>query len=112
MLERLKTICASIEAIYKGIITKASQDAKDIWNQDKAFFFLAGALILTIKFRQILINIIIGNAKDLFNSAQKQDAKDQNLENKANAQADQLVQDAQQAPAQEQPVNTDWNKKQ
>lgn len=112
MSEKLTALKTSIVTTYKGIIAKASQDIKDIWAKDKGFFILFGALILTIKFRQILMNLIIGNAKALFNSAQKQSNQDQTKENQANTQANALEQQAEQLPSQEQPITPDWNKKQ
>lgn len=90
---------------------KLAMDAKSLWNEHKLFFIIFGALILIVKFRDILIDILVSSANREMTDAKKQDASLAADENKANAQADELVKKAAEEPAKEKPVDDDWYKK-
>lgn len=93
----------------KALWDKLNQDWKDIWNQDKAFFFLFGIVILFIKFRDIIISLMLSSAKREFDTAQKQDIVLSKQENKAKIESEVLVQQAQDLPLTKKPVTEDWN---
>jgi hypothetical protein len=111
MIQKFNALLAGLGNTLKSFYAKASQDVKDIWAQDKVFFIAFGAIILTIKFRDILISLLVSSGKRVFTKAQTQDADLAKQETQANQQSDQLVQDAQNAPSKEKPITDDWNKK-
>jgi hypothetical protein len=97
-------------AKLKAIWAKVNSDAADLWQRDKAFFVAFAALIAFVKFRDILINLMVALAKREYTGAQKQDAKLATQENQASTQADALAAQAAALPATETPVTEDWNK--
>ena len=90
---------------------KMKMDAKTLWNDHKLFFIICGALILVVKFRDILTDLLVSGGKAKLDSATKQDAVLAATESKDIAQANQLEQQAQAEPAKETPVTDDWNTK-
>lgn len=104
MLTKLTTAWQNFEA-------KARQDWKIIWDSGKGFFFAAGILILIVKFRDIIIDILLNSAKRLFSNATKKDAVLDNQETKDNNAANALVDQANKLPSNETPTSDDWNKK-
>lgn len=90
---------------------KLQMDFKDLWNNHKVFFVVFGLLVLIVKFREVLINILISSAKKTMEEAKKEDANLSSQENQAKADADALVKKAQEEPSKEQPVDADWFKK-
>ena len=102
---------AKIQAWLQAFKAKASQDWKDIWNSDKAFFFLAGAIVLIIKFREVLISLLLSSTKHISDESKAEDATLAKKEDTANTQADALVKQADQLPTQEPPVDPDWSNK-
>lgn len=90
---------------------KVNLDASDLWEKDKLFFILFGVVILIVKFRSLLVDLIVSDSANVLKNAEKDDsalAKDEKANNQA---ADQLVQHAQQLSSQEGKVTDDWNKK-
>src|SRR5271165_2767383 len=110
MKQKLQAWLAAAKAILQAFWAKVNQDIKTIWAQDKVFLIAFGALILTIKFRDIIIDLLVSSAKRIFTKAQSQNSQLQQQENTANAQADQLVKEAQQLPSTEKPISEDWYK--
>ena len=90
---------------------KVNQDAKDIWNKDKGFFIAFGVLILFVKFRDLLIDLLLNSAKRVSDNAKKEDGKLANEESQANSQANDLIKKAQDLPNQQKPIDRDWYKK-
>lgn len=101
---------AKIQTWLQAFKAKASQDWKDIWNGDKAFFFAAGAIVLIIKFREVLISILLSSMKHIEDESQTKDTDLVKKENTDNAAANSLVQQANEEPTKEKPVTDDWNK--
>lgn len=95
---------------WSKVWAKIDQDVKVIWQKDKLFFIAFFALIVVVKFRQGLINILIGSAKWIFDRTQEKDAKLQAEIKENNDKADKLVAEANSLPAQEKPVDVDWYK--
>lgn len=94
-----------------SIQDKLKLDAKTLWNEHKLFFIICGALILLVKFRDIAIDLLVSGGKKELDNAKKEDQSLASDEAKAKAQADQLVQQAQEEPSKEGPIGDDWNKK-
>ena len=111
MFDKIKAFAGSFNQKIKDFIALLKADSVAAWNQNKALFIALGAIVLTIKFRQILIDIIVSGSKALMAKTQKKSDADQTKENQANAQADALVKDAQELPTKQEPVGDDWNKK-
>lgn len=95
---------------WSKVWAKIDQDVKVIWQKDKLFFIAFFALIVVVKFRQGLINILIGSAKWIFDRTQEKDAKLQAEIKENNDKADKLVAEANSLPGQEKPVDVDWYK--
>jgi len=92
-------------------LDKINSDIGELWEKDKWFVIIFGALILIIKFRDILIDILVNSGKNIEKNAENKDGKLAAQENQANQQANDLVKKAEQLPSQEQPVDDDWYKK-
>lgn len=90
---------------------KFQMSLTDLWNNHKIFLILFGLVIVIVKFREVLIDLLISGGKKDMEEARKKDAVLANEENRAKSDADALVKKAQEAPSKEQPVDTDWNKK-
>lgn len=90
---------------------KFKMSLTDLWNNHKVFLIIFGVLILIVKFRGILIDILVSDGKRVMNDAKKKDAELAGQENKLKSDADELVKKAQEAPSKEKPVDVDWNKK-
>lgn len=90
---------------------KLKMDAKDLWNSHKVFFVVFGILILVVKFREILIDLIVSSSKKTLEDATKQDTQLAAEETKDKADADKLVEQAKEEPLKEKPVDVDWYKK-
>lgn len=95
----------------KAFWAKLNSDIADLWEKDKLFLIIFGVLILVIKFRSILIDLIISNSKTIFNDAKKEDANLKQQEDQANQAADQLVKHAEEIGKNEGTVTDDWNTK-
>lgn len=102
MIEKLKAFWAKVES-----------DAALLWERDKVFFIAFIGLIAVAKFRDVLIQLIMGSAKKLEDDTIKKDAVLLADENKANDQANTLVKDAEKKAEDSKniPVNEDWYKK-
>jgi len=111
MKQKLLAIWASIKASAQGFWTKVTSDVNDLWEKDKGFVIAFGLIILAVKFREILINLIVSSGKALFQSAEKQNTDLDNQENNDNTTADNLVKKANQLPNDEKPVDPNWNQK-
>ena len=111
MLTSLKSLYSRFSQAWSDFKALATKDFKTLWIEYRTILILLGALILTLKFRQWLIDFLVSSSKQLFQSTQKQSQSDQLKEDTANKAADTLVQDAKDLPAQETPVGEDWYKK-
>jgi hypothetical protein len=95
----------------KAFWAKLNSDVKALWADDKVFLILFGIVIFIVKFRNLLIDLLVSNANNTVTKADKKDASLAATESKDNAQADQLVQQAKEETAKEQPVDVNWYKK-
>lgn len=90
---------------------RLQQDLQTLWDHDKFFLLLFGILIITIKFGNVFMDFIASKSKKEVELATAEDSVLKTQENAANAQANDLVKQAQQL-GQEKPVtNEDWYEK-
>jgi len=101
---------SKIKAALQAFWTKLNTDLADLWKTEKWFVILFGTIMLIIKFRQAIISAIVFSSKLLFESTEKKSDELQQDENKANDQANQLVDDANNTPPASTPGD-DWNTK-
>ena len=90
---------------------RMNQSLGDLWAKDKAFLFLFGVIILIVKFRSILIDILVKSGKEEADKAKQENDKLLQQENQASTEADKLVEQAKNEPSKQQPVTDDWYKK-
>jgi hypothetical protein len=87
---------------------------EQLYQSNKWFFYtvvpLATILILVVKFRDVLINQIIGASKKGLESAEKTDSKLATTADQASKEADADVKQADSLPSTETQVDEDWNK--
>jgi len=98
---------AKIAALWQSI----KKQWTDVWDKDKGIFFLVALAAVVLKFRDILIDILINSAKNVEKNANKKDEKLASQEADLKTQADAQVQKAQDEPKKETPVDDDWYKK-
>jgi hypothetical protein len=101
-------------------VSKSLQDRlgdwlKNAYETNKLVFFTAGLVIgvifLAIKYHDILIDILLGSAKQIDKDALSKEASLKQQADKTKLEADALVAKAQAAPGEEKPVPDDWFKK-
>lgn len=110
-MNSLKALWARIRASLDKFEALAAKDLGDLWQNYRGFLIAFGAIVLTVKFRDILIDLIVSSSKKMFQSAENKNNSLQLKEDKDNNQANALVKEAQALPSQEQPVDVDWYKK-
>lgn len=82
----------------------------DLWDKDKGIFLLIAIAAVIVKFRDILLDLLINSAKRVDQNAQKQDSKLANQETQLKQQADAAVQQAAKDAPKDGPVSDDWYK--
>lgn len=90
---------------------KFSLGFKELWNNHKLFLIVFGILIVVIKFREVLIDILVTSAKTLLANTKKESATLQAEQDEANKKADDLVKKAKEEPSKNEPSDDDWYKK-
>lgn len=111
MLDKLKTLYTKFLQTLANFKSLLSKDISELWDNYKSFLLVFGAIVLTVKFRQILIDLIVKASKSLFNSAEKKSSSLQEKEDINNKKADELVKESENLPQKEEPTNDDWYKK-
>lgn len=89
---------------------KLNSSFSDLWANNKLFLLVFGVLIVIVKFRQVLIGIIVAGSKRLLESTANKDSRLAMEEEEAKRKADELVKKAQEEPNQEKPVDENWHK--
>ena len=95
----------------KELWAKVKQQITDLWDKDKGIFLLIAIAAIAVKFRDLLIDILINSGKRVKENADKKDSKLANQENQANAQAEELIKKASEEGQNQPPVGDDWYKK-
>jgi hypothetical protein len=110
MFQNLKDIQIKIKSWISNIIALSKQDIKSIWNNTKLLIIPLVLLGVTIKFRDIIINILIKSSKRVFTAAQQKSQKSVNQENQDNQQAEDLINQANNLNKDQPPLGEDWYK--
>lgn len=110
-MDKLKALVDKVNAGISAFWAKLNSNIGDLWNESKLFLLVFGVIIVVIKFRQLLIDLIVSNSKTLFDNATKESDASQKKENEENDAANQLVKHAQELPDSEGPIGDDWNTK-
>lgn len=84
-------------------------DAKTLWQDHKLFFILFGVVIVIVKFRNVLIDLLVSNSKWIFDNATKKSLNLSGEEKKYNDEADKLIQGTEENQGSK--VDSDWYKK-
>jgi hypothetical protein len=108
----IKAFAVKLLGYLKSFWALLKTDITELWEDNKIFVLVFGAIMLAIKFHTVLMNLIIAGEKSVFNSAQQQSNNLENQENQDNQQANQLQQQAQDLPNNQPPVGDDWFTKQ
>ena len=95
----------------KSFLDKLSSSPSELWKNNKLFFIAFGAIILIIKFRSLLVDLIVSDSKKVFGDAKKQSDVFKGEEDSANKKANELVAKADQKLNNRPTVDEDWNKK-
>lgn len=82
-----------------------------LWSQYKGFLIAFGILILIFKFREVIIDLLVGSARKTVQDATKQDQVLRGEEKAANDQANELRKQASDVAANKPVIDEDWNKK-
>lgn len=90
---------------------KLSSSPADLWKNNKLFLIAFGAIILIIKFRSLLIDLIVSDSKKVFDNAKKQSDTLKSEEDSANKKANDLVASADKKLQEKPTVDEDWNKR-
>jgi hypothetical protein len=98
-------------AVPLTFLEKLSQPVTTLWQESRVFLLVFGIIILIVKFRDVIIDLILGEAKHQVDTATKTDAQLKSQENAANDQANQLRKEADTLSDNLPPVTDDWNKK-
>lgn len=87
---------------------------KSTYETNKLLFFtvgiLAGVAFLTLKYHNLLINILLGSSKDLTQEAMKKDTALSDQANKTKAEGNALVEKSKHE-GDSAPTDENWNKK-
>lgn len=94
-----------------SFFNKFNSSLSELWEKDKVFLLCFGLLILVVKFRSVLISLIVANSKKLLEDTKTADTVLQKQENDYKKKADALVQEAKNLPNTKENVDEDWYKK-
>lgn len=108
MKDKLKAFWAKIQPILSTIGTKIHADIADLWEKDKAFLVIFGVIILSVKFRQIMISLLVSGGKLLFAKSQQTSETLEKQEANYNSSADKLVEQAKETVQSDTSVGDDW----
>ncbi|CAK0741621.1 conserved hypothetical protein [Azospirillaceae bacterium] len=93
----------------KTFWNKLNSGLGNLWEKDKIFLIVFGVLILVVKFRSLLIDLIASDAKNIFNKAKQVDSTLAKQEDNYKESAKKLVKEANRTKNSD-PVSEDWNK--
>lgn len=112
MLSNLIVLFEKGKAVLKRLKELAEKDIAVLWNNYRKELIILGALILTIKFRDMVTSFLVSGAQRVFDNATKKDASEKLKEDKYNNQANDLVKQTDDLAKKEVPVkDVDWYKK-
>lgn len=89
---------------------KLNSGVGNLWENNKIFVIIFGVIIFVIKFREVLISLIVADSKKIFDNATKESDGLKKQEDSYNSSADKLVEKAKQKTNND-TVTEDWYKK-
>lgn len=92
-------------------LEKFSLPLSTLWEQYRVFLIIFGLLVLTWKFREVIIDLLVTSSRKTVSDAQKQDTTLKNEEKQINDQANILRKEAEDLSKNKPNVDEDWNKK-
>jgi hypothetical protein len=92
----------------KDILALSEKDLNTIWQNTKVFVIPLVALGIVIKFRDILISLLVNSGKRIYQNTQQKNNKLQNQENQANQKANDLIQESDSLPEEKTKTEEDW----
>lgn len=104
----MNNLIQSVKDYYNN---KVKPFLKNMWLQNRVLFWISAAIVLVIKYRDILISILVNSGKKIYTQSQQKSDELQKQEKDLNDQANALVDQAKNAPDSEKPVDPDWYKK-
>ncbi len=95
-----------------GWVAAAKQQVKDLWNTYRVYIVGAAGVFLFLKFRDLIISLLVNSGNRVMDSTKEQDAALAKQEDAAKAQAAALQQQVtQEETAPKPPVADDWYEK-
>lgn len=95
----------------KDFWNKLNSDIAELWKNNKLFLIIFGVLILVIKFRTIIINLLIENSKELMKKNKEKDKNLQQQEEDYKKQSEYFLEKAKESSKDKSPIKEDWYKK-
>lgn len=108
MKDKLKAFWAKIQPTLSAVWTKVHADLADLWEKDKAFLVIFGVIILSVKFREIMILLLVSGGKLLFAKSEQKSETLEKQEANYNSSADKLVEQAKETTQSDSSVSDDW----
>ena len=93
-----------------SFLDKFKMPFSQLWEKHKLFLFIFGLLIVLVKFREVIIDILISSARAKFEDAKQKDANLAGQQNAANNKANQLIDNANKMDQNKPEVKEDWHK--
>lgn len=94
-----------------SFLEKFNMSPGQLWANHKVFLIVFGLLILVVKFREVIFDMLVSGSKKQVEEAQKKSNSLQVEQNSANNQANQLIEDAKKLGENRPTVDEDWHKK-
>lgn len=94
-----------------SFVDKFKMDLSTLWKNHKAFFIIFGVLVVAVQFREVIIDFLVSDSKNLVKKTEEKDQELKKEEKELNDKADQLVKEAKELDNQNKPVDEDWYKK-
>lgn len=87
---------------------------KGLWNNNKILFFILIPLVILVFFKDLILDLLIGNARKVANEAKKKDEELKNEEDKINNEANRIKTEADRIEddINKTEVDEDWHKNQ
>lgn len=95
----------------KNLWTKLKSDPSDLWSKSKFFVIVFGVIILLLKLKGLIANLLVLSGKNIFDRTQQETNDLSDKEDESNESADELINDANDLSKDEPKIPDDWNDK-
>lgn len=92
-------------------LDKLQMSPSELWSKYKVFLIVFGLLILILRFRDVIFDLLIKSSGRLIANSKKKSDQLQQDQNDANREANKLVEDAKKLGENKPLVDEDWHKK-